>query len=170
MSTMETLDEFRRNARPSDWNDPAGALLLIVRSLRDSPSARQFRTGTDEGAGVPVPPLTAAIASSETLAAPLRKRENSPYAEFIFLGRSVTADILLKDASISKSHAAFQRDEPGSGWFVKDVRSRNGTYVDGRRLEHGERVKIQSGTQITFGTVPAYFVELPYLKRFALDG
>jgi hypothetical protein len=160
---MQRFEAFRSLASDSQWDDPAAALLLIVRRALGTPSTRQFRTSTDGGEYVLVPPLSAVLASPDTLAAPLRKRENSPYAEFIFVGRSTTADVQLEDASISKSHAAFQRH--GEEWFVKDVRSRNGTYVDGTRLELGGRVALRSGAQVTFGAVPAYFAELPHLRR-----
>jgi len=160
---MQRFEFFRSLASESEWNDPGAALLLFVRAAKGAPGARQFHTGPDGGEYVSVPPLSAVLASPETLVAPLRKRENSPYAEFIFVGRSSTADVLLEDASISKSHAAFQRQN--DEWLVKDVRSRNGTYVDGTRLEQGGRLALRSGAQVTFGAVPAYFVELPHLRR-----
>jgi hypothetical protein len=163
MTKMQTFDSFRRLVLTGEWTDPKTALLLIVCAPKGTPSQRRFRTATDEGMGPPVAALAAVLVSHETLAAPLVKRENSPYEGFIFVGRAVTSDIVLDDESISKSHAAFQHE--GEAWFVKDARSRNGTYVDGRRLEGSERIRIHSGSQITFGHVAAYFVELPHIRQ-----
>ena len=164
---MHTFDSVRRLVRAGEWKDPMGAFLLFVRTPRTSASMRKFRTDTDDGDLPSVPPLSAVLAAPETQAAPHVKRDTSPYEAFVFIGRAVTADIQLDDESISKSHAAFQRR--GEDWFVKDVRSRNGTYVDGRRLNPGEEARVHSGTQVTFGLLAAYFVELQYLRRLSLE-
>jgi pSer/pThr/pTyr-binding forkhead associated (FHA) protein len=160
---MQTLDSFRRLVLTGEWKDSKTALLLIVALPKGTPSQRRFRTATDDGDGIPVTPLASVLVSHETLAAPLVKRENSPYEGFIFVGRAVTSDVVLEYESVSKSHAAFQRE--GETWFVKDVRSRNGTYVDGRRLEASERIRLHSGSQVTFGSVAAYFVELSQIRQ-----
>jgi predicted Zn finger-like uncharacterized protein len=53
----------------------------------------------------------------------------------VTIGRQ-SADILLNDRETSRQHAAFEvRD---GHFFVQDLGSRNGTYVDGQRID-GER-------------------------------
>jgi hypothetical protein len=137
--------------------------VLVVGFRKDAKGSRQFRTNTQEGHPEIVPPLTAVAIAEDTLLLPMAKRDKSPYEGFYFVGRTPTADLVLDDPSISKSHAAFQHE--GALWFVKDARSRNGTYVDGRRLQPGARAEIESGSQITFGGIATYFVDLARLRR-----
>jgi hypothetical protein len=163
---MRTLDEVRALARAGQWSERGAAVLLV--GFRSQPgNARQFRTNTAESRAGHVPPLAAVTADGETFVLPLAKREKSPYEELFFVGRVMTADLALDDPSVSKSHAAFQRE--GDIWHVKDARSRNGTYVDGRRLEPGERVKIVSGAQITFGAIATYFLDPAHILRVAME-
>lgn len=54
------------------------------------------------------------------------------------VGRSEKADIALDDSSVSRRHARFFHQQ--DGWFLEDLQSRNGTYLNGRRLEAPERV------------------------------
>jgi FHA domain len=62
------------------------------------------------------------------------------------IGRSDACDIRLEDTYASSSHARiYSRDE---GWFVEDLGSTNGTYLNQRRitapaeLRAGDRVKV----------------------------
>lgn len=48
------------------------------------------------------------------------------------LGRTDEADVVLDDARISRRHATVARSD--GGFVVTDLDSRNGTFVDGRRL------------------------------------
>lgn len=48
-------------------------------------------------------------------------------------GRAADADIFLEDVTVSRHHAVFLVD--GEGLTVTDLKSTNGTYVNGRRHE-----------------------------------
>src|SRR5262249_2118823 len=52
-------------------------------------------------------------------------------------GRLGTLEIVLDDGSVSRRHAEVRRTE--TGWWVRDLESTNGTYVNGVRLTNGER-------------------------------
>ncbi|MEO5987470.1 MAG: FHA domain-containing protein [Candidatus Eisenbacteria bacterium] len=61
------------------------------------------------------------------------------------LGRSPECDIVLEDPGISREHAELVRT--GEGWEVRDLGSRNGTFVndeqvDRRRLSPGDVVRL----------------------------
>jgi hypothetical protein len=60
-------------------------------------------------------------------------------ADEVVVGRSEKADIVLDDSSVSRRHARFFRER--DAWFVQDLRSRNGTDLNGRRLQAAERVR-----------------------------
>ena len=57
--------------------------------------------------------------------------------------------MVLSDGFISGNHARF--DWTGRGWEVRDLGSRNGTYVDGRKLPPGEAAPLCDGSRVAFG-------------------
>ncbi len=65
----------------------------------------------------------------------------------ILLGRGRAAQVQLEDAGLSRVHACV-RPTPDGGYEVEDLRSLNGTWIDGRRVE---RVRLQSGDRIHLG-------------------
>src|SRR5215470_6647349 len=65
----------------------------------------------------------------------------------IIAGRSTEADLVLADDAVSRKHARFHGAR-GRVW-VRDLGSRNGTLVNGNRVEHhclreGDRIAIGS--------------------------
>ena len=50
------------------------------------------------------------------------------------LGRSVNCDIILGHDSISRNHARISQD-PFGRWIVEDLKSHNGIFIDGKRIE-----------------------------------
>ena len=53
--------------------------------------------------------------------------------ERFILGRSKTqADLVLEDPNVSRQHAAIER--AGDAWFLADLGSTNGCYIDGQRV------------------------------------
>jgi putative nucleotidyltransferase with HDIG domain len=71
-------------------------------------------------------------------------------------GRLGTLEIVLDDSSVSRRHAEVRQVE--NGWWVRDLDSTNGTYVNGVRLGAGER-QLHSRDIIQFGKV-AMMVEI----------
>jgi putative nucleotidyltransferase with HDIG domain len=72
-------------------------------------------------------------------------------------GRLGTLEIVLDDSSVSRRHAEVRQVE--TGWWVRDLESTNGTYVNGVRLGPGER-QLHPRDIVQFGKV-AMMVELP---------
>ena len=61
------------------------------------------------------------------------------------IGRDPEADILLEDLSVSREHAAII--DTVDGFYIDDLDSRNGTYVNRRLiaahlLEHGDEIQV----------------------------
>ena len=63
-------------------------------------------------------------------------------------------DLTLLHGSVSAQHARLEQH--GETWRVVDLGSRNGTYVDGVRIE---AAPLTDGAQLRFGEVDLYFVE-----------
>lgn len=67
------------------------------------------------------------------------------------VGRSRKCLLHLRETNVSSTHAELSWD--GEHWRIRDLGSRNGTYVDGRRLAPGELVRLAPGTGLGFGSV-----------------
>jgi hypothetical protein len=65
------------------------------------------------------------------------------------VGRDWLSALDLRDTEVSRFHVTFSR--PGGVLHVEDAGSRNGTFVDGRRLAPGERVAVADGAVLRLG-------------------
>lgn len=65
------------------------------------------------------------------------------------LGRHHASDIHVDEDQVSKEHASIHWR--GDGWELRDLGSRNGTFLDGRRMARGERVDLSCGQSFVLG-------------------
>ena len=80
-----------------------------------------------------------------------RKYQLAP-GKRLSVGRSKHNDVVIDDASVSKTHASLLFD--GSGRLrVADTGSTNGTFVKGERIAYGKAVEITPGERLGFGSV-----------------
>ena len=63
-------------------------------------------------------------------------------------------DIYIDDASVSRIHARIQKEE--NEYYLCDMNSTNGTYLNGRRLGIQEKVPIHVSDEITFAGLGYY--------------
>jgi pSer/pThr/pTyr-binding forkhead associated (FHA) protein len=66
------------------------------------------------------------------------------------LGGDATNDLVLSGRGISERHARLERFGSGA-LFVTDADSTNGTWVEGVRLERGERRLLRPGQRVVLG-------------------
>jgi FHA domain len=65
------------------------------------------------------------------------------------VGRTALCAVRIADPRVSSEHAVVAwRDDR---WWVRDLGSRNGTFLDGRRLDPGEEAPIPPGGALRFG-------------------
>jgi predicted component of type VI protein secretion system len=69
--------------------------------------------------------------------------------EKLLIGRAEECDIRPLSEDVSRRHCAVHRGEDDV--WVEDLRSRNGTFVNGRRIE--ERTRVDTGDLIRVGTL-----------------
>jgi len=74
-------------------------------------------------------------------------------SERVTVGRSPDNDLVLDDSAVSRHHAILERI--GSGWFVRDLNSSNGTDINGQRLI-GERA-LHNGDELLLGRTRLVF-------------
>ena len=67
----------------------------------------------------------------------------------ICIGRSRENEVRVKDRFVSRTHLRVFRK--GEKYFIEDLKSKNGTLVDGRRVVPGTAIQVEEGVPITIG-------------------
>jgi FHA domain len=98
-------------------------------------------------------------------------------AEFV-LGRDDMCDLVIPDRQVSRRHARIWLE--GEDYFLEDLGSKNGTFVNGqeldrpRALQNGDEIQIALCCKLAFvaadATAPVLFEEPPHGLRMDLDG
>lgn len=70
-------------------------------------------------------------------------------ANTVVLGRAPENDIQMKDKSISRRHLRIERR--GGQYFIMDLGSKNGTFIDGARIEPETEYAVTEGMPIALG-------------------
>lgn len=95
--------------------------------------------------------LLAELASAAHCIVPVRGKRGGGGT---LLGRSPAAGIRLSDPSVSAEHAELSVED--GGLRIRDLKSKNGTTVNGRRLLEEECPWLQPMDRLTFGRVQAF--------------
>lgn len=66
------------------------------------------------------------------------------------IGRSSASSLRIRDARVSGEHAAIHWQQ-GESWVLRDLVSRNGTFVDGGKVASGRQVSLSLGMRLQFG-------------------
>jgi hypothetical protein len=85
------------------------------------------------------------------------KAPGNPYADRVSIGRAANCDIVIREQSVSKLHAHFKID--GDKVQLVDVRSANGTFVNGRRLDPLKPAPVESGDLLLFGLIAVQYLD-----------
>jgi pSer/pThr/pTyr-binding forkhead associated (FHA) protein len=72
--------------------------------------------------------------------------------ELTTCGRGTESDVFLDDVTVSRKHAEFHRRD--GAFFVNDVGSLNGTYVNGEQVEE---TKLANGDEVQVGRFKLVF-------------
>lgn len=151
---------------------PDGFLETVERSISFDPPV-SLSSGsvlhTAEFPTVPVPggesieadqiELLAELADAPHAVLPLRAGE---MPRLMTIGRSPTSDVPLPDPSVSTQHASLFLD--GLSVQLRDEGSKNGTTLNGRKLEVGKLRWLQPMDRLTFGRVRAFVCDPAALR------
>lgn len=74
-------------------------------------------------------------------------RVNAVDSRRVTIGRNPDNDVVVSDPSVSRHHAMLELVD--SAWRLRDLGSRNGTYLNGSRVDRV--VRVQSGDRIEVG-------------------
>lgn len=75
----------------------------------------------------------------------------------VTLGRSSKNDIVIKDKFVSKNHLNIT--ERNGIFYLEDLNSANGTYLNGGKVDAGTLIELQNGDKIGVGFIQFIFVE-----------
>jgi pSer/pThr/pTyr-binding forkhead associated (FHA) protein len=141
----------RAPLRPPPEPGAATEIMPSVRPSREAPIAETTLSRARERAKEQPFESPATLATlSNGLLWRREFRINRPVAA---IGRGEHNDVRIQDESVSASHATLVRK--GDTWFVLDLGSSNGTFVDGLRVA-GER-EVPAGAALTLGSVKLTF-------------
>ncbi len=71
--------------------------------------------------------------------------------EVYTIGRSPDADIRIMDNTISRNHLKIFRKN--NKYFIQDLKSKNGTFVNGERVQAGVEIEVKTGMPLAIGRV-----------------
>jgi hypothetical protein len=83
------------------------------------------------------------------------------------VGRSRRCDYRLSDGSVSALHAILTYDLSSGEYSLADAASRNGTFLNGKKLEPELRTTIWPGALVGFGLVVFCFLDPSTLRKLA---
>ncbi|MGD9034269.1 MAG: FHA domain-containing protein [Desulfobacteraceae bacterium] len=66
-----------------------------------------------------------------------------------YVGRSAITDVQIKDRYVSREHLLLRKS--GDKLLVMDLRSKNGTFLNGNQLRPGTEVEVKEGDSIVVG-------------------
>ncbi len=69
----------------------------------------------------------------------------------ISIGRESDNDVVVDNKLASRHHAMIQKIK--SAYFIKDMGSTNGTFINGVRIPNDKYVKLNPGDKITIGNM-----------------
>jgi len=66
-----------------------------------------------------------------------------------YVGRSAINDVQIMDKYVSREHLLLRKS--GNKYFVRDLGSKNGTFVNGNQIRSGTDVEVKEGASIVSG-------------------
>jgi hypothetical protein len=85
------------------------------------------------------------------LVLPLRTEGTPSSGGGVSIGRSESNDVVIENPSVSRFHALIHRDVRTQTWTISDAGSRNGTWVEGKRVEPDHAVTLTDGCTLRVG-------------------
>jgi hypothetical protein len=86
------------------------------------------------------------------------RQKTSEATDRVFLGRSPeNSDVVISDETVSLRQCVFHLDRDSRRYSIEDLESRNGTLVNGVRLEVRQKLELTDGDTVAFGELRYLF-------------
>ncbi|MDY7231695.1 FHA domain-containing protein [Hyalangium rubrum] len=131
-----------------------GPFALIQRPPSESSSAVLAPTRVADTGTIELGMLSLLFEFENLLVATLPPLKET---DALTIGRLPDCDVVLEDSSVSKMHAQLRWSEADRRCTVKDLGSRNGTFLNGATLGDRE-VTLRDGDILSFGYVQFWFL------------
>lgn len=82
---------------------------------------------------------------------PLAGRSFRFHQELTTIGRTNGNDLIISGRTVSRRHAKLWFDAPSGRWYLADIQSANGTFVNNVRLQPNQAVPLNDGDILNFG-------------------
>jgi DNA-binding SARP family transcriptional activator len=141
---LRVYQELRKELAAELGIDPSPALRRLETAILRQEDGLELDADSAVGEFGPSLEIVAGGATQQVL--PLRGR--------VTVGKAEGNDLVVtEDPTVSRVHALFERC--GAGWVVRDLGSRNGTFLNGRRV--AEAQVLRSGDTIRLGHTSLVF-------------
>ena len=152
LTTLATQFLTNRDSFKASLQNP----VLIWKAPPSEVSGQTWQ-GTHSGVGPSRPH------QGEALVFDVRKQptKNNAFAMGVTIGRIDSNDVPLDDVSVSRFHAWLQTD--ARSWTLCDAESKNGTFLDGKRLTPNQKLPVKDKAKLKFGEVEVIFLEVDAL-------
>ena len=90
---------------------------------------------------------------------PMKGKSFELEGETVFVGRSLKNDVDIKDGAISRKQLKIFRI--GEKIFVEDLKSTNGTFINGEMITPGEGFEVWEGDTISIGNSVLKLIGIP---------
>lgn len=124
-----------------------------IDNLSNVPSNASMRM-TTSALSMNLPRPSGIMQATQEEAALLHGGNRVPIKGGLSIGRLLENDLVLNDPDVSSRHARIQPD--GSGFVLEDLRSTNGTYLNGKKIS--APAQLSGGALISVGGVKIQFV------------
>jgi len=111
---------------------------------------RDLRSARRRDAAPPAPPGTRLIVI-DAGASDRPPGSALPARAVTAIGRDLDNDVVINDPTISGRHAVLNRRD--AAWWLEDLGSTNGTFVNDQRLGRAAPAVVRSGDVVQFGAV-----------------
>jgi len=115
----------------------------------DSGAFFHYCNPCNEGTGFISPPGEKPMTSLYILDGPCTGQIFELQGDTVYIGRSSETDVQVKDKFISRKHLKIFRK--GEKYYIEDLKSKNGTFVNGEQISPGIEIELQEGLPIVIG-------------------
>ncbi len=153
MATIERFWQEHDKLSLEDFVERFHEPFLLVSEVSEVKKTQPVRFyTTDQGTLTePMPNVQSPFNMKEKFIFSLEKKaDHGSYSAFISIGRAANNDIPLTGGGVSKLHAVLQKTQ--AGYTLMDSGSRNGTFINGIKLEPQKPAPLRDKDLISFSS------------------